>query len=85
MSIVLRSRLRACIIEAARAGNPPRVIAADLGKPVHKVRKILHEERSAGVDLPRFKGTGRPKRKAATTPRPEVNRHRERPDTEIGP
>jgi 4-alpha-glucanotransferase len=65
--IIHRTPLRACIIEAARAGNPPRVIAEDLGKPAHKVRKILAQERAAGVALPMFKSTGRPRKQ---TPRP---------------
>lgn len=57
--------LRACIIEAARAGNPPRVIAEELGTSRNCVKSILSQERAKGVEIPRFAWTGKPARRQA--------------------
>lgn len=43
-----------CMIVAARAGNPPAVIAAELGTSVNAVKTTLSKLRAMGVDIPRY-------------------------------
>jgi 4-alpha-glucanotransferase len=54
MSTVHTTRFRACIIEAARAGNRPTQIAEDIGTSPKTVMVILAQERAKGVEIPRF-------------------------------
>jgi predicted transcriptional regulator len=58
MNTVHLTHYRACIIEAARAGNPPRVIAEEMGTTPGTVKVILAEARAQGIEIPRFTRSG---------------------------
>jgi hypothetical protein len=55
----------ACIIEAARAGNRPKVIAEEIGSTPKSVMVILSKARRKGIEIPRFDAHGNIKRQAA--------------------
>lgn len=62
---VAMTHFAACIIEAARAGNRPKLIAEDIGTTPKSVKVILSKARRKGIEIPRFDAHGNIRRVAA--------------------